>query len=134
MDTHANAATAIFALQGFQIGGRPAKLSWGRDRNAANTNTVTAPAAYDPYSAYNYTAAAAAAAAYPQNWVQPGAYDVQSMRATVPGVASHGSAATLSPNDVSAIDTTGAWSHHHQQQQQQQYYQQYYSTGHNMNI
>ncbi|ORY96609.1 hypothetical protein BCR43DRAFT_491972 [Syncephalastrum racemosum] len=32
MDTHENAASAIVQLQGIDIQGRPAKLSWGKDR------------------------------------------------------------------------------------------------------
>ena len=121
MDTHANAATSIFALQGFQIHGRPAKLSWGKDRSLNADNNRTS---YDPYSSYNYATSGYGA----QNWVQPG-YD-QSMRPAGAGFqASHGGA---DASGAAAVGNAAGWTQ--QQQQQQQYYQQYYSAGHNMNI
>ncbi|KAI9492853.1 hypothetical protein BDB00DRAFT_929474 [Zychaea mexicana] len=130
MDTHANAATAIYALQGFQIHGRPAKLSWGKDRNVSNNNNNRA--SYDPYSSYNYATATGYGA---QNWVQPGAYDMQQQRPAGAGsqgnLGTDGSAAAAAA--VGSAAATG-WNQQQQQQQQQQYYQQYYSAGHNMNI
>ncbi|KAI9022814.1 hypothetical protein CLU79DRAFT_750900 [Phycomyces nitens] len=109
MDSHANAATSIFALQGFAIGGRPAKLSWGKDRTAANNNTQQ----YDPYS-YNYANTSYAQ----QNWVQPtgNAYDVQAMRPP---------AQVAGPHSTPGPEAGG--------QNWDQYYQNYYSAGHNMN-
>ncbi|KAI8381216.1 uncharacterized protein BYT42DRAFT_565707 [Radiomyces spectabilis] len=105
MDTHANASAAIFALQGFQIGGRPAKLSWGKDRMANNNNT---PYGGDPYASYNYAAGPYAQ----QNWVQPTtAYDPQTMRAPAPGAG------------------TG-----HEGWEQYYQHQQYYNAGQNMNL
>ncbi|KAI9262195.1 hypothetical protein BDA99DRAFT_510500 [Phascolomyces articulosus] len=124
MDTHANAATSIYALQGFQIHGRPAKLSWGKDRSLqANNNR----ASYDPYSSYNYAAATGYGA---QNWVQPG-YE-QSMRPAGAGPQASPGGADASAAAAAAVGNAGGWTQ--QQQQQQQYYQQYYSAGHNMNI
>lgn len=74
MDTHANASTAIFALQGLQIGGRPVRLSWGKDRNNANSNNAQngggGGGTFDPYASYNY-AASGYAPAGAQNWMQP---------------------------------------------------------------
>ncbi|CAO3693567.1 unnamed protein product [Umbelopsis ramanniana] len=52
LDTHINAAIAIVSLQGVNIAGRPARLSWGKDRSAANATATTyayptaAPAPY----------------------------------------------------------------------------------------
>ncbi|KAL0083526.1 hypothetical protein F4703DRAFT_1795071 [Phycomyces blakesleeanus] len=110
MDSHANAATSIFALQGFAIGGRPAKLSWGKDRTAANNNTQQ----YDPYS-YNYANTPYAQ----QNWMQPAgnAYDVQGMRPP---------AQVAGPHAAPGPEAGG-------NQNWDQYYQNYYSAGHNMN-
>ncbi|KAG0168374.1 hypothetical protein DFQ28_004899 [Apophysomyces sp. BC1034] len=38
LDTHANAAMAIFALQGFDIRGRPVKLSWADETHQTHSN------------------------------------------------------------------------------------------------
>ncbi|KAI8145660.1 hypothetical protein BJV82DRAFT_711232 [Fennellomyces sp. T-0311] len=125
MDTHANASSAILTLQGVLIHGRPAKLSWGKDRNINNVTSNTA--SYDPYSSYNYATATGYGA---QNWVQPGAYDMQqqSMRP-----AAAGSQANLGADTSAAVGNAAGWSQQQQQQQQQQqYYQQYYSAGHNI--
>ncbi|KAI9317525.1 hypothetical protein BX666DRAFT_1938095 [Dichotomocladium elegans] len=127
MDSHTNAANAIYSLQGYQIHGRPAKLSWGKDRVSGSTNAHLAPGGgaagspagavpYDPYSTYGsypaaagYAPSAAGAAPGTTNWVQPGSYDAR-------GVGNAG------------MDGSAGWT----QQQQQQYYQQYYSAGHNI--
>ncbi|KAF7727996.1 hypothetical protein EC973_006761 [Apophysomyces ossiformis] len=114
MDTHANASTAIFALQGFQLGGRPAKLSWGKDRLSSNSTSTQ----YDAYGSYNY----AATPPYgQQTWMQPtaGAYDVHTMRPPASVAGRHGDTGTGGGGGNPSWD---------------QYYQQYYSAGHNMNI
>ncbi|KAI9284966.1 hypothetical protein BC943DRAFT_325119 [Umbelopsis sp. AD052] len=52
LDTHINAAIAIVSLQGVNIAGRPARLSWGKDRSAVNATATTYPfptAAPAPY-------------------------------------------------------------------------------------
>ncbi|KAG0175054.1 hypothetical protein DFQ30_001051 [Apophysomyces sp. BC1015] len=114
MDTHANASTAIFALQGFQLGGRPAKLSWGKDR-LGNSTTGTQ---YEAYTTFNY----ATTPTYgQQTWMQPtaGAYDIQTMRPPAAITGRHGDTGSGGGGGNPGWD---------------QYYQQYYSAGHNMNI
>lgn len=39
LDTHANAATAIFALQGVTIAGKTVRLGWVKDRNVQRTDS-----------------------------------------------------------------------------------------------
>ncbi|KAM3581688.1 E3 ubiquitin-protein ligase pub1 [Umbelopsis sp. WA50703] len=47
LDTHINAAIAIVSLQGVNIAGRPARLSWGKDR-ATNNYTFSNPTPAPP--------------------------------------------------------------------------------------
>ncbi|CDS05996.1 hypothetical protein LRAMOSA08524 [Lichtheimia ramosa] len=150
MDTHGNAANAIFSLQGITIHGRPAKLSWGKDRtgggggNSSNNNNNTGPpptavptgqapppppTAYDPYSPYNYAAYAAPATA---NWMPP--YDARAapnagMDAAAVAAAVGGGMPVSAPAAATGAPPPPGWNQQQQQQQQQQYYQQYYNAG-----
>ncbi|OZJ06706.1 hypothetical protein BZG36_00306 [Bifiguratus adelaidae] len=56
MDTHENAAMAIVTLQGVPIHGRPAKLSWGKDRTPEGWQMQAAVGAH-PFPAFAFGAA-----------------------------------------------------------------------------
>ncbi|KAI8384580.1 uncharacterized protein BYT42DRAFT_562968 [Radiomyces spectabilis] len=106
LDTHANAATAIFALQGFNIGGKAVKLSWGKDR----PNHTSEPTAPPPLNYY--------APGYRNNgWFQPitGTYDMHTMRPPAPV------AGTPSMSGGEEGGGIHGWN---------QYYHTYYSAGH----
>ncbi|KAL1921775.1 uncharacterized protein VTP21DRAFT_10417 [Calcarisporiella thermophila] len=100
MDTHENAAMAIVQLQGSVINGRPAKLSWGKDRppNAhySTTGMYTMHGAYTTYPTYpaQYTGQQQYTMAGPEYELPPG------MNAPPPSVASIDTAAT-------AVNPTG---------------------------
>ncbi|CAM0138441.1 E3 ubiquitin-protein ligase pub1 [Umbelopsis sp. WA50703] len=93
LDSHENAAHAIVALNGADIGGRPARLSWGKDRAAGGGG-----AAYGA-GAYGYGGGGGGGGyhqASPAAWHQPQAY------AQAPAAA-HGQAAN------------GQWDQYYQQ-------------------
>ncbi|KAL0088132.1 hypothetical protein J3Q64DRAFT_1846330 [Phycomyces blakesleeanus] len=108
LDTHANASSAILALQGFNIGGQPIELSWGKDTMLQSNNEFYAGEnlrKYTPGQAEN------------NNWVLPGTglCDYNTMRPPAPVAGSQGN----------TDNGTGVGQHGWNQ-----YYQHYYSAGH----
>jgi nucleolysin TIA-1/TIAR len=52
LDTHENAAMSIVQLQGYNINGRPAKLSWGKDRDPGQQQNHWTQQSFYPQQGY----------------------------------------------------------------------------------
>ncbi|KAI9032792.1 hypothetical protein CLU79DRAFT_692977 [Phycomyces nitens] len=108
LDTHANASSAIFSLQGFNIGGQPVELSWGKDTMLQSNNE-----SYAGERLRKYTPGQAES----NFWVLPslGLYDYNTMRPPAPVAGAQGN----TENGEGVVQH--GWN---------QYYQKYYSAGH----
>ncbi|SAL95570.1 hypothetical protein [Absidia glauca] len=125
LDTHANASTAIFALQGFDLDGRAMQLSWGtheidNEHPAMNyaTPSSTLPAA--SLNAPNTSASATTNPANTSDIVQP-----QTNAAAYFDMLTHRPPAPVAGSPHSAGGKAGQAIHGWNQ-----YYQTYYSAGH----
>ncbi|KAI7869410.1 hypothetical protein BDF14DRAFT_1784848 [Spinellus fusiger] len=108
LDTHANASTAIFALQGFNIGGRPVSLSWGDDKISQGAIQCGAGNEFKHYTPGH---------ADNNAWILPSEilYNPYTMRPPAPVVGGLGN------SGIGEGFGQHGWN---------QYYQHYYSAGH----
>ncbi|KAG0174302.1 hypothetical protein DFQ28_006783 [Apophysomyces sp. BC1034] len=121
MDSHENAANAIVHLQSFEINGRPAKLSWGKDRPPTGWQQQPYGGGYQAQQNWQPHGNTNHPGVYPGRATRGGAYQQNgyAMNAAAPN-----SLAMLDPiaNGAQGPPAVAQWS---QQASQQQLYDQY---------
>ncbi|KAF7731735.1 hypothetical protein EC973_008249 [Apophysomyces ossiformis] len=121
LDTHENAANAIVHLQGFEISGRPVKLSWGKDRPPAGWQQQPYGGGYQAQQNWHHHGNTGHPGLYSGRVTRGGAYQ---QNGYAMNAASPSSLAILDPitNGTQGPAAVSQWG---QQTAQQQLYDQY---------